>query len=379
MFTTRNVKSSRRGVTLVYMMMTLTAMCAVTSLAVDYGVVQLSKMELRRCADAAARAGAHALGTSNASGITLALQYAAANKVNGQTVTLDATQGDVQLGQWVIDPTGKTAPYFLQLPTNSTSINAVRVVAHLAASRGTGIPMLFAKLLGVNSCDVSAESIAMYIPSVNLSPTVQATANPFLSGMPVGSTASETNPHHNADYAGTSSNLLESPAPIGMTVSAGQSLTFDAISGTAGHDPTLPSYQPDGELDNIGHNNLTTLESSEYGSTMYSENGIADMWCPINALVGVFLDDKAPNATATPSSLDFSSDASRDFQTLQPQLKQLFFIGDGLRADGTHQKFVAPPGATRLFLATWDFYEWNNNYGNRTVKVNRPAQVITVK
>ena len=39
----------------------------------------------------------------------------------------------------------------------------------------------------------------------------------------------------------------------------------------------------------------------------------------------------------------------------------------------------APEGATRLMLATWDFYEWNNNAGYRIVKINRPQQVITVK
>ena len=86
-----------------------------------------------------------------------------------------------------------------------------------------------------------------------------------------------------------------------------------------------------------------------------------------------------PTQQRPPSGLDFSTDASRDFTTLQPQIKQLFFIGDGQRSDGTPQQFVAPPGATRLFLATWDFYEWNNNYGQRTVKVSRPGQIITVE
>ena len=78
------------------------------------------------------------------------------------------------------------------------------------------------------------------------------------------------------------------------------------------------------------------------------------MNAPINALVGVFLDDNAPNTTATPSqNLDFSTDESRNFTTLKPQLKQLFFIGDGLTDSGVPQNFVAPiSGTTTRGIAT---------------------------
>ena len=60
-------------------------------------------------------------------------------------------------------------------------------------------------------------------------------------------------------------------------------------------------------------------------------------------------------------------------------MKQIFFIGDGVDSKGMRQEFVVPAGATRLYVATWDFFEWNNNSGTRTVKVNRPQQIITVK
>jgi hypothetical protein len=164
-----------------------------------------------------------------------------------------------------------------------------------------------------------------------------------------------------------------------MPLDEGEALTFDSISGTAKHDPRLALFNPDGELGDIGHNNLTTNGSNSYGSKMYNENGIADVTAPINALVGVFLTDDAPNLTSAPSNLDFSTAASRDFGTLKPELKQIFFIGDGLDSKGNKQNFVVPKGATRLYLATWDFYEWNNNDGFRNIKVNRPMQIITVK
>ena len=99
----------------------------------------------------------------------------------------------------------------------------------------------------------------------------------------------------------------------------------------------------------------------------YAVEGISDLTAPINALVGVFLDDEQPNHSAPPKALDFRSPASREFTSLEPQLKQLFWIGDGKTKDGLAQEFAVPEGATRLYLATWDFYEWNNNAGWRVV------------
>jgi hypothetical protein len=95
--------------------------------------------------------------------------------------------------------------------------------------------------------------------------------------------------------------------------------------------------------------------------------------------MGLFLDDKQPNTSGAPGKLDFSSSASREFSTLEPKLKQIFFIGDGKNKDGARQQFVVPKGATRLYLATWDFYEWNNNSGQRNIQVKRPQRIITVK
>ena len=152
-----------------------------------------------------------------------------------------------------------------------------------------------------------------------------------------------------------------------MPVSKGVALTFDSIDGVARHDPNLADYNPDGQDNSVDDN------------TAGNENGIATMKGPINALVGLFLTDAAPNTTAAPEGLDFSTAASRDFTTLQPKVKQIFFIGDGLDSKGNRQEFIVPEGATRLYLATWDFFDWTNNSGTRTVKVNRPQQIIVVK
>jgi len=61
-----------------------------------------------------------------------------------------------------------------------------------------------------------------------------------------------------------------------------------------------------------------------------------------------------------------------DFTTLSPTLQQAFFIGDGLtgRGIGSVQTFLAPSGATRLFLGSMDGSGWFNNGGSQTVTIN---------
>jgi Flp pilus assembly protein TadG len=364
----------RRGISLLYMIIYMIVLAGFCSLAVDLGRVQLAKTELHRAADTAARAGAAGLMDSPAEAIIQARSYASRNSVDGQPLRLNS--GDIQIGKW--DTKRRT---FTQAAGSSdlATANAVRVMARRNAARRDGVPLMFASLLGINQITINAESIAMVVPPVNVDQYVPATGNPFLSGMPPGSVASEINPHYTIDYAGTPRDPKQSPLVVNMPISEGDALTFDSITGTARHDPDLPFFDPDGELSDIGHNNLTRDTRASFNSNRYNQNGIADMRAPINALVGVFLSDEQPNRTPAPRNLDFATPASRNFEKLEPELKQIFWIGDGEDSRGVRQQFIAPKGATRLYLATWDFYEWNNNYGFRNVKVTRPMRVITVR
>jgi hypothetical protein len=245
------------------------------------------------------------------------------------------------------------------------------------------VPLTWGAVIGFKTITVHASATAMTIPATTLNDTVQATANPFLAGQADGTEASDTNPHNSPDYAGNSSNELESPLDSGMTITSGQRVTFAAISGTATNDPSDPTYEPDGEdgengiVSNIGHNNLSSSESGDYTPGFNNENGIADANIPLNALVGVFMSD-SPSSTA-PANLDFSTVTSRNFTTLDPALQQVFFIGDGQTDSGQTQTFVAPAGATHLYLAQWDFYQWNNNVGSRVVQIQIPASVEMVQ
>jgi hypothetical protein len=354
----------RRGVAAVYLVVAMVAMFAVCSLGADLGRVQVVKTELRRAADAAARAGASVLLTSGSSTARdRARSTAALNKADGQPIVLNPST-DVEFGTW----DAKTKRFTKLSGFDLSKADTIRVVAGRTTRSGNAVPLAFGQMIGKGKCDVSAEAIVMVVAPVNVNETVQATANPFLAGMPKGSVASLNNPHDSPDYAGDAKNPRQSPFPVkGMPLVAGAALTFDSIAGTARHDPSLPYFSPDGELSDIGRN------------TNGSENGISDLTAPINALVGVFLTDEQPNRSAAPKALDFRSPTSREFSTLQPQLKQLFFIGDGKTKDGRPQEFIVPEGATRLYLATWDFYEWNNNAGWREVKIARPQRLVTVK
>jgi Flp pilus assembly protein TadG len=361
----------RTGAVMVYAMTVLIVMLALGTVAVDWGHVQLAKTQLSGAADAAARAGAAALANSPAAAVDAARWTAAQNVVDGTALSVAAA--DVQIGSW----NGST---FTRLyGSDQYSANAVKVVAKRDAASRSAIPNTWGSVFGVTSTNLKVEPIAMLVRGLNVDQPVAAVSNPFLAGASAGTGASRVNPHDNPDAAGTKKNPKQSPDTVNLPLVDGAVLTFDSIDGVARHDPGLGDYEPDGQLNDIGHNNLTRADTNSKGATYYNENGIADVRAPINALVGVFLTDADPAGSAAPDNLDFSSTESRNFQKLEPKMKQIFFIGDGLDDSGKQQQFIVPKGATRLFLATWDFYEWNNNSGTRVVKVSRPDQIVLVK
>jgi hypothetical protein len=102
-----------------------------------------------------------------------------------------------------------------------------------------------------------------------------------------------------------------------------------------------PFFGPDGN--GLDGSNLTPLD------------GISGYVGPQGPLAGVFLDDSIPNSGPPPSPLNFNpSGLGIDFATLSPLLGQVFYIGDGVTSTNVFQTFIAPAGATRLFLGIPD-------------------------
>lgn len=179
--------------------------------------------------------------------------------------------------------------------------------------------------------------------------TVQGTDDPWLAGMPPGSNASIN------DYAPGQSPLLVT----GLGSFSGGYVTFTNVTGGVSNTPSC----------------CTAIEGGAMISHLGgAQNGISDVVAPLSTLVGVFLDGSQPDSSAAPGTLNFSGAGALNFTTLNPSLKQVFFIGDGL-AGLTTQQFFVPTGATRLFLGTMDGYEWNNNSGVFNLDVNYTAAV----
>ena len=145
-----------RGMSIVYIAILMAVLCAMLSLAVDLGRVQVAKGQLRAAADAAARAGAAGLETGVTSAQDNAINAAAENVVDGTACNLDRNH-DVDFGTW--DSATKT---FNPLTgANRAAANAIRINAERSQARGSAIPLLFAKLVGRTACDVHATAIAM--------------------------------------------------------------------------------------------------------------------------------------------------------------------------------------------------------------------------
>ncbi len=351
-------KNGRRGVSMAYAITVMGAMFGFASFAVDYGRVQVAKTEARTAATAAARYGAMMLPNGSTSAIASAVAAGAQNKVDGKYLTLNAAQ-DIQIGVWTASTKSFVQTY--------NSPNAVRVIARRTAARGNPIPTIFAQAIGFKSCDVNEEAIAMLKAPVQIRYDVPATASPYLAGMPNGTMSSLNNPHNSPDRAPTQSPI----DATSLSFKPGETLSFDNISGGANNDSQWAArYNPDGNLDWMTGNDTTTNSGELCKSNLYA---------PINALVGVFLTDADPRTRSTPETLDFRTDSSRDFSELKPKVGQVFFIGDGKRANGEAQRFVVPAGATRFYLANWDGYEWNNNVGLRTTMATKLGGVVTVK
>jgi hypothetical protein len=90
------------------------------------------------------------------------------------------------------------------------------------------------------------------------------------------------------------------------------------------------------------------------GSNLLALDGISGYIGPQGALSGVFLSNAIPSSGPAPATLDFTPGGLGTSQpTLSPLLNQVFYIGDG-SAGGSFKQFIAPAGATRLFLGIPD-------------------------
>jgi hypothetical protein len=197
---------------------------------------------------------------------------------------------------------------------------------------------------------------------------VQATSNPYLSGMPAGTTTE----FGDTTYANGATQVAAIP------VVPGTYLTFTNFTGTTSVVPgTVPYVGPKGQ------NNMAVEHGQDYDGTEMSpgpENGIADAIMPEDALMGVFLTNNAPDLTTAPATIDWTQAANLNqgtYTTLQVQ--QPFYIGTGSTTGGVTQSFQVPPGATRFYIGIWDGVDYNNNGGSLSGTVTVKPYVSIVQ
>jgi hypothetical protein len=357
-------KSSRfrRGSVLIYSLLLMTVMLAMTSFAVDYGRLQLIKTQLQRNADSAARGSLEMYIEGSSSDYTFwgpemtAQLFNPVDNNSGVLPTVSFTWG-------YYNSSTKTFTAGTGTPV------AVQVTVSRTAANGNSVPLTFPLMNGKGAlrttCDVSATAIAVLSTNTSVvNQTISGQSDMWLAGMPSGSEASDL------DYA-----PAQSP-PMVMNVTPGTVLTFTNVSGAVKHDPSLAADNANGNTGQIySHNCDDPLNEPAV------QNGIGNISAPIDSLIGVFLTNNAPNTQTAPSvTPDYSTGTERDaVNTTGLVTQEPFFIGTGTTSTGTTKTYVVPAGATRLYLGTMDGHQWSNNSGSFTATINQLQQVYLVK
>jgi Flp pilus assembly protein TadG len=272
---------------MVWFIIILAALMALVSLGVDLGRVQLVKTELQAAADAAARYAA--TGLSDNTCLSKAQAVAAQNTCDGAAVSIQAA--DVVTGTW-------TSNVFT---AGGSSPNAVRI------SLRRPVPLMFAKVLGFATCDVSAQAVCTvtsassathgFVGLDSISMNGNAEVDSYLSSSGTYSSSTRrTNGHVGTNqsvdlngnvkiYGDAYYKTSYSANGNAQVVAPGQP---KLLSGTLNHpSPSLPSsYTSMGNL-NGGGNGSLSLNSGNYYFTSFNTSG--NFTLLINGQVNVYV------------------------------------------------------------------------------------------
>ncbi len=362
----------RSGMVLIYAVLVLPVLLALAVLTVDTGRLLLADSELQTAADLAARYAASGMISSSTRSTTAYNQaVAACGDLRADGRSISVTPSAITLGIW--DTNTKT---FTPV-TDQSLANAVRVTLTQTLG-GIGSPKMFAQGFGSSPPTVHAVSIAM--ASVAETEVVSPSqGNMWLAGMPDNSVS--TNLQGNAgryDNSGTSGNRKQRPEEVTLAslgLEEGDLVSFEGLSGVGSNGSGSSNTGPDGNQTW----NVALGNSAPAMVPNNSVNGIANVRAPIAACMAVFLSDAAPNTTPAPAGLDFATLAQRDYATIEPLLKQPFFVGDGKNSWGEVQTIRVPAGATRIFTGMMDAWQWNDNTGSFRLKFYRSKTVTLVQ
>ena len=368
-------RSNRRtAVSQIYIVVALPLLLAVCALGVDVGRVYLAKAEAQSVADAAARYAARGMQSSSTPMTTAranAAAVAAESRVDGGAPTIDSA--DVIRGTY--DAVNRTF-------TPDSTGDAISVTVRQSLNRSGAVPLLMSTFIGSQQTRIVATAVARTATSsTEIQPP--ASGNLWLSGMPNNTVFNNFRPDNSSVWDNSGNSGQQKQRPLELDLAAlglheGDSICLEGISGTASWMDGAPADSintADGSASSLAANGL--YPATYVPST--SANGMSNVRAPIGAVMAVFLSDTRPDASGAPVNLDFGTSAARDYSSISPQLKQVFYVGDGKRANGEIQTITVPPGATRVFLGMMDAWQWNDNTGNFTTKLYRAATIQLVK
>jgi Flp pilus assembly protein TadG len=163
----------RRGAVLVLAVAMLLVVFGIAAFTVDFGILNVTKGQIQNAADSAALAATQDLIQGIGPGATVTSQVAAANAgqtardmvhefrsgdVNSTNLSIDR---DVRFGRRSWDPNTQT----WVKAWGSTPYNMVEVTVRRTQAAGAPLGSVFSKVLGFNSFDVEARSVASVNPS----------------------------------------------------------------------------------------------------------------------------------------------------------------------------------------------------------------------
>ncbi len=151
-----------RGATTIIVLVALVALIAMSSLAIDVGILWAARTQLQNAADAAALAGAMNLIDPDGPTVTASAATDAAVQVCGRngsigTTSLALPTSDVQLGNWEF-ATSTFDPNVLL--TDPGVVNAVNVSTRLDNVANGPVPAFFSRILGRQTFDVATLATA---------------------------------------------------------------------------------------------------------------------------------------------------------------------------------------------------------------------------
>ena len=142
----------RRGVTGVWVAITLPVLVGMAAMAVDVGYICTRANELQNAADAGALAGASGLPDSNGVARARAMEYGGKNPLGNEFVVINGD--DVQIGNWEWMSQTFT-------PISDTDDSGFRPNAVRAIGRKERLPLFFAAIWGFDDTNLLRDAIAL--------------------------------------------------------------------------------------------------------------------------------------------------------------------------------------------------------------------------